>query len=159
MKIKKVVCYFSVVVLIVALSACDNDQQAAAPASAPTDQAVVQNSNALRGKVTATHEAGGYTYIRIDNGSEEGLWAAIPKSELKLGETVTLQGGTVMKNFSSKTLNRTFESIIFAGGVMRDDGSQPAAPKPVAASASGGKAGNVVAFEKLKIEKARAANA
>jgi hypothetical protein len=39
---------------------------------------------------------------------------------LEIGEKIALQDGTVMTNFNSKTLNRTFESIIFAPGLVRE---------------------------------------
>lgn len=167
MKIKKVVCYLSSFALIVALTACDRDQQVSTPAAAPANQAVAQspantaqNSTALQGKVVETQDAGGYTYLRIDNGSKDGLWAAIPMTQLNPGEMVTLQGGSEMRNFSSKTLDKTFESIIFADRIVRNDGNMGGAPAAaVAASTSGGKTGNVVAFENLKIKKADAANA
>ncbi len=164
MKMQKVACYLSGIVLVATLTACDKNQQATAPASTSANQAIAQsagtsteNPSALRGKVTETMNAGGYTYIRINNRSRGELWAAIPKTQLKLGETVTLQGGSEMRNFSSKSLNRTFESIIFAGGVIRGDGSNSQATSTF--SASGRKASNIVPFADLKIEKARVANA
>ncbi len=139
MKMKKQYFYLKsmtvTIALTVVLSACDNVEQvsapAPAPASAPANQNVSQSAaplakspTAIKGKIAETMNVSGYTYIRIDNGSKNEIWAAIPKTELKIGEEVSLQGGTVMRNFSSKSLERTFDSIIFASGVIRGDGGK-----------------------------------
>jgi membrane protein implicated in regulation of membrane protease activity len=70
----------------------------------------------LKGTVVETMESGGYTYLCVKNAGEK-VWAAIPKTELKVGQEVTLAPGMTMKNFTSKTLNRTFEAIVFSRGL------------------------------------------
>lgn len=175
---KKIYSCLTCFALTLALTACGNNQQAsekgkekAATVEAPAAQtapAVPEAAPAapavVKGKVVETMDASGYTYIRLDDGSGKEVWAAGPKTELKVGEEVTLQGGSVMENFSSKTLNKTFEKIIFATGVTRGDGQEVAgagaaasfgeAVKSGGADASSGSAGNVVPFADLKIEKA-----
>jgi hypothetical protein len=180
---KKIYCCLTWVALTVALAACGNNQQSSepakekkaaveAPAGQPAAPAVTEEKSAtaapeapaapavMKGKVAETMDASGYTYVRLDDGSGKELWAAVPKTELKVGEEVSLQGGSVMENFNSKTLNKTFEKIVFATGVSR--GNEPAAAagsfdqavKKEGADASGGSAGNVVPFADLKVEKA-----
>ena len=185
---KKMYCCVTCVVLAVALIACGKNESAektgkankpaieapvgqTAPAgkegaeSAPGKEAAVPA--AVKGKVAETMDASGYTYVRLDDGSGKEIWAAVPKADLKVGEEIALQGGSVMENFNSKTLNKTFEKIIFATGVSRGDGKEVAAPgaaapaggfdaavKKEGAEASGGSAGNVVPFADLKVEKA-----
>ncbi|MDX1830163.1 MAG: hypothetical protein R3342_11530 [Lutibacter sp.] len=71
-------------------------------------------------KVSNTHkivlddfiDANDYTYIKV---TEKGktYWMAITKMPVKKGETYYYDDGMVMKNFKSKSLNKTFESIIF----------------------------------------------
>jgi len=183
---KKIYSCLTCLALTLALTACGNNQQssepgkakektasvtapadkaapeAAAPAKAPAGEAAAPG--AVKGKVAETMDASGYTYIRLDDGSGKEVWAAAPKTELKVGEEITLQGGSVMENFNSKTLNKTFEKIIFATGVSRGD-SQEVAPgaaagsfgdavKKEGAEASSGSAGNVVPFSDLKVAKA-----
>jgi len=166
----------------VALVACGKNEQAAdsakdkkaaveAPAgqtapAEPGKEAAPAPTAALKGKVAETMDASGYTYVRLDDGSGKELWAAVPKAELKVGEEISLQGGSVMENFNSKTLNKTFEKIIFATGVTRAGDKEVAAAggeagasfdaavKKEGADASGGSAGNVVPFADLKVEKA-----
>ena len=170
--------------LVLALTACGKNQQAesakekktaapvtqAAPAVKPTGDKAQTAGEAtppapapVKGKVAETLDASGYTYVRLDDGSGKDVWAAIPKTDLKVGEEVTLQGGSVMENFNSKTLNKTFDKIIFASGITKGDGKESAAPgsfdaavkqQGAAAGASSGSAGNVVPFADLKITKA-----
>jgi hypothetical protein len=81
----------------------------AAPAEAP------QQKVAVSGKVAEVLESGGYTYVRVENAGKS-TWVAIPAMKMTIGSEVTFAAGDEMKNFPSKTLNRTFESIIFSGG-------------------------------------------
>jgi hypothetical protein len=71
---------------------------------------------ALKGTVSETMDAGGYTYLLVKYG-EHKVWAAIPKTKLKVGQEVKLAPGMTMKNFTSKSLHRTFEAIVFSRGV------------------------------------------
>ena len=65
-----------------------------------------------------------------------------------------------MKDFHSKTLNKTFDRIIFAGGFKRAGLNSGAKEQPqVEVSASGGSKGSRTAFVGEKVEKAVAPNA
>jgi hypothetical protein len=76
----------------------------------------VEPVNATEGTVAQAQTAGGYTYIEVKNakGSE---WLAAPAMAIKAGDTVRYEGGSVMSNFTSGALKRTFPSIVFVGGV------------------------------------------
>lgn len=102
-----VACLF---ISLAALSSNANAFKTAEPAAA----SAAQN---LTGKVLETMDAGGYTYMKIDTGASQP-WVAVPQSQVKVGEEVTYQPGMVMRNFSSKTLNRTFDSIVFSSGLV-----------------------------------------
>jgi hypothetical protein len=69
----------------------------------------------LSGKVAETVNSGGYTYISLEKDGKQ-TWAAVPTMNATVGEYLELQTGAVMKNFTSKSLNKTFESIVFSGG-------------------------------------------
>jgi len=90
-------------------------------APAPTSQAqpgmMAPAGNALSGKVVETMDAGGYTYVCLENGGTK-TWVALPATKVKVGQQLTCQPGSEMQNFTSKTLKRTFPSIIFSAGVM-----------------------------------------
>jgi len=85
----------------------DGGSQAAAPAG-----------TVLTGKVTETMDAGGYTYLSLDSNDKKS-WVAIPLTPVNVGDEVKVAGGMIMSNFTSKTLNRTFEAIIFSKGIVQ----------------------------------------
>jgi hypothetical protein len=71
-----------------------------------------------KGTVVETMNAGGYTYLHLEkNGQKQ--WAAIPATQIKVGDEVEISAGMEMNNFPSKSLGRTFESIIFSQGIMK----------------------------------------
>lgn len=67
---------------------------------------------ANEGKVLSTLDAPGYTYMELAN-TEKRFWIAAPTTRVKAGDRVRFEQSLVMKNFNSKTLNRTFDEIIF----------------------------------------------
>ena len=79
------------------------------PTSAPV---ATQNT----GVVKSATNAGGYTYAEVQQGNAS-LWIAAPETALKKGDKVSWDGGAVMQNFTAKSLNQTFDKIVFAGGI------------------------------------------
>ena len=73
-------------------------------------------SGAMSGTVTETMDSGGYTYIHVDCGDGEMIWAAAPRREAAVGDAVTISTGMPMKNFHSDTLDRTFDVVYFTNG-------------------------------------------
>jgi hypothetical protein len=77
------------------------------------------SNDLLRGKVLETIDVQNYTYLRIKRtatpAEKSGLvvWAAIPKSSVKVGQDVTIEGAQRMESFESTTLKRTFDVIYF----------------------------------------------
>jgi hypothetical protein len=71
------------------------------------------------GKVLETLESGGYTYMKVQEG-KNSYWIAMTHRDVKVGETIKYEEQGWMKNFHSKTLNRTFEDILFAGSVTNE---------------------------------------
>ena len=80
--------------------------------------AMPQGAPDLSGKVVETIDSGGYTYVQIDNSGIK-TWVAVPKTNVKKGQSVSFYPGQVMYNFRSKTLNRTFDTIYFSGGMIQ----------------------------------------
>lgn len=77
-------------------------------ANAPQTQAAPTN----QGKVLQVIETAGYNYIEVETSSGK-KWLAAPQGAVQQGQTVAWDGGTPMQNFSSKTLERTFDEILF----------------------------------------------
>ncbi|MBA4141887.1 MAG: NrfJ-related protein [Nitrosospira sp.] len=67
---------------------------------------------ANEGKVLSTLDAPGYTYMELAN-TEKRFWIAAPTTRVKVGDRIRFEQSMVMKDFNSKTLNRTFDQIIF----------------------------------------------
>ena len=58
-----------------------------------------------------------YTYILAkENGKSQ--WMAMPKTQAEVGKTYYYQAAMEMKQFNSKALDRTFDSILFVDGVV-----------------------------------------
>ena len=84
--------------------------------------------------------SGGYTYVQL-NTTKGQQWVAIPESKVAVGVEVACYEGMVMPNFTSKSLNRTFEAIIFSSGLVGAKGqagktTNPHGAKPAAAGTS-----------------------
>jgi hypothetical protein len=89
---------------------------------------------ALRGSVQEKIDVEQYSYLRIASPTGD-VWAAVPKSAVAVGATVTVSGAMWMENFKSETLSRTWPRIAF--GVLQDDAAPPAKPHGAAMSAGG----------------------
>ena len=72
---------------------------------------------AVSGKVVQTMDSGGYTYALVEKDGDS-TWVALPKSKLSVGDEISCRSGMVMNNFSSRSLGRTFEHIVFSGGLL-----------------------------------------
>jgi hypothetical protein len=69
--------------------------------------------------VTDVIQAKNYTYVQAtDNGRE--IWMAILKGEFEIGKTYYYDRAMEMKNFKSKDLDRTFETVYFLEGLYDD---------------------------------------
>ena len=90
------------------------------------------HGDAITGTITETMNAVGYTYMNI--ATEQGpVWVAIPETEVKQGDKISCSPGMEMKQFHSKSLDRTFETIIFSEGIS---GSLSASPHRKASALS-----------------------
>lgn len=140
-----------------------------------------QESGSRTGTILETMDASGYTYLHLDTGKEK-IWIAIPETEVQQGAKITFLDGMTMQNFQSKTLNKTFPTIIFSSGLEGKNMKSPhgtsakkepagssfadavksESVKPQASSAqqpaTGGSAGAIVPFVELKVEKAAGDN-
>ena len=182
MNLKKIVVCFTGLAIISGMIACGNGTSETEP-KIPTDQLGRTPSQApdapqlaaVSGKVVQKMDASRYTYIRLDDGAGNETWAVVPQTQLEIGGQITLKGGTVMRNFNSKTLNRTFDSILFATGVIRAAGDQNVQTQAatmagsdvirsgmpahgLTSQSSGGSNRATVPFTDLKVEKSTAQN-
>ncbi len=114
--------------------------------------------SSISGKVVETMNAGGYTYVCLEKNGKK-TWVAVPETNAAVGQKMEFQPGAEMKNFTSKSLNRTFERIIFSGGPVAKAGGSASADKAAPANHGGSKAAAATPGEKISVEKAAGANA
>ncbi|NJD34662.1 MAG: hypothetical protein FIA96_07515 [Betaproteobacteria bacterium] len=69
-----------------------------------------------QGKVIGSVDANDFTYIEVERGGA-AEWIAAPKMVVKPGSTIRYEDGSVMTDFYSKLLKRTFPSVMFVGHV------------------------------------------
>jgi len=80
-------------------------------------QVVKKSHNKLSGKVLEVLDVDKYTYLKVKNDENNEIWVAGPKDNVKVGDKVSIPSGMLMKDFVSKTLNRTFKEIYFVGSL------------------------------------------
>jgi hypothetical protein len=74
--------------------------------------AVENAAVSVKGEVLEVRDVESYTYLRLK--TQEGeTWAAVAKTPVKKGSEVTLENVMIMENFVSKTLKKTFKTILF----------------------------------------------
>lgn len=77
----------------------------------------------ITGEIVDTMNSGGYTYIQLDDGTGT-IWSAIAQTTVQIGDKGTI-AGSIMQDFPSSTLGRTFESIIFADKIQAEAVDNP----------------------------------
>jgi hypothetical protein len=102
---------------------------AAVPPSLSAGQAAPAGADALRGRVQEKIDVSQYSYLRLASPGGE-VWAAVPKTAVAVGDSVSVVGAMWMENFKSETLGRTWPRIAF--GTLQGDAAP--APKPAGAA-------------------------
>lgn len=128
----------AILVVLVSLAACDNKTEQTAAVTAPEIQ------HERQGKVVEFTHAAGYTYALVEKNTGQ-MWFAGPPAELEVGQTVYWNQGAVMNSFKSKSLGKTFDSIMFIDAYL--DQPPAAAPVRAAAPAQPAPKGEVISIE------------
>jgi hypothetical protein len=120
------------------------------PAAAPAAASVV------KGEVLEVLDAESFTYFRLKTKDGE-VWSAVAKAPIKVGSQVTVENATAMKDFKSKSLNRTFP-LVMLGNLPGAGAGAPVAGDSMAA-AHAGVVTPKVDIANIKVAKAKGANA
>lgn len=144
-------------IIITLLSACDKaneastqqavqDQAVTLPANHPQINQMTQQNimgNLLGGTIKEVFNGGGYTYVLVEHEGNE-IWAAAPESRVQVGQLIGWSPGqsTLMRNFNSKQLSRSFPEIHFTSRFL-DPTKMPVASRaqhtnPTTSSSQGG---------------------
>ncbi len=114
----------------VCLAACSKGEQAAAPAvapaaapaptAAPAPAAPVAPTQVRSlepvpnvGKVLQVQHAGSYTYAEVEGANGQRAWIAGTQIAINVGDEVQWGDYSVMRNFTAKSIGRTFDTILF----------------------------------------------
>ncbi len=84
------------------------------------EQFIEKHSGIHKVIVDKVLQTSSYTYLLVQDGDKKH-WLAIPKIEAEIGEIYYYQGGNEMKDFKSSQLNKTFDSVLFLGGIVNAD--------------------------------------
>ncbi len=114
---KRITTYLMIFCLIFLLAGCENggQEKIRKPKGKKVSDKADRRPGYIYGKVKKTMEGGGYTYMLLEFDGKN-TWVAVPRTPVKNGDEVMLYPGQVMKDFHSKSLDKTFDSIIFSQG-------------------------------------------
>ena len=111
----------------------------------------------VTGVVLEVKDVESYTYLRLKNKDGE-IWAAVSKVAVKKGAQVTIENVTVMNNFESKSLKKTFTTIVF-GTVRGSTGTSQPVSKDLANPHTGATAAKTADIADVVVPKASGPNA
>ena len=89
------------------------------------DAPVLDESMCLQGTVLEAIDVDAYTYLRLKTAEGEA-WVAIDRAPVATGKQVAITQAAVMKDFWSRTLQKTYEWIVF--GRLAESCELPAHP-------------------------------
>ena len=88
---------------------CSNDE--------PKTEAMA-NDGSRKIEVVEHMDGGGYTFIKANENGKE-IWVAIRSMPVEVGDVFYFTSAMEMNNFESKSLDKTFESILFVDNVSK----------------------------------------
>jgi len=114
--------------LILVISACSekigdeqktSDETAINTPSIGTElpQQVASGTVPEKGKVLQTMHAGGYTYMKVENNGNQ-FWIAATMLNVRRNDEITWTQASLMKDFTSSSLRKTFKEILFVSTVL-----------------------------------------
>lgn len=110
----------------------------------------------VQGKVLEVQNVEHFTYLHLAT-KDGDSWAAVLTAPVKKGDTVTIQNAIVMQNFESKSLKRTFKTILL--GTLAGAGNAPDSASTLGASFAIAPAGKPEATKVAPVAKAGGPNA
>jgi hypothetical protein len=108
--------------LLLTVAACTDTAEE--PAAENSALATPVPEGMIRGTVLETMGAAGYTYVLLDT-AEGQRWVAAQQTPVAVGDTVQTNQGMAMQNFTSQSLNRTFDVIYFSGALQNLSATTP----------------------------------
>jgi hypothetical protein len=113
--------FLVVIVILVAFTGCVKKNKV------PTAATEVANPAMHQVKVEEVVQTSNYTYLKVIENNAE-IWIAVTSQEAAPGEVYYYDQALEMKNFESKELKRTFESVFFVQAISKEPIVAGAAP-------------------------------
>lgn len=113
---------------------------AAPPSNTPAQPAQPASSKTRYAKVLEVLSAGEYTIARMDACGQEA-WTAGPPTPLNVGQSVEMEESLIMEGFHSKSLDRTFDVIMFVSSYKTSE-AEIRCPEPPKDDPGPGKPGH-----------------
>ncbi len=107
------------IILFTLLFACSDEKE-------ETNTNGTTADNNIKIEVLDVIQANNYTYLQVDQNGEE-KWLAVTKMDVEKGAVLYYTSGLEMKNFESKDLNKTFETILFVQQISNKPFAMPSA--------------------------------
>jgi len=114
----------SILTILLAMSCRQKETEPQAQNTEP--QSTAPAAGMITGVVEEVLQATSYTYLKV-KADDRDIWIAVTKQEIEVGATISFAAELDMKNFQSKDLQRTFDSVYF---VSQISGAETAAPAP-----------------------------
>ena len=108
---KKLSVLFLVSVLF-SVMGCSDKSETDTQATQASQPAATAGPASSQGKVLEAAQAGMYTYIKVDFAGKE-MWMAASALKVNAGDTISWTGGAMMRNFTSKSMRKTYDEILF----------------------------------------------
>jgi hypothetical protein len=130
--------WFAATVVTLVIVACKKPEAPPRPANVPGAAAPAPTGaggpQVLRGKIVEKVDVSQYTYLKLSTASGEA-WAAVQRTDKKVGDEVGVENAVPMQNFESKELSRKFDVVYF--GAIAGAGGAPAAPPAMGEAPAG----------------------
>jgi len=122
----------SAILIVLGMLACDSKPRVIESKSSNAeasrsgifkDVATARDANSEEHKVVVEEALNTekYTYLKVSEKGEE-FWIAIPRKEVKIGDTYYYKGGLLKKNFASREYNRVFEKVYLVANIWKQPG-------------------------------------
>lgn len=115
----------SIIISLVAimLASCNEGTDKSKQKSEKLDEIMntLASGNQRKAKVLEATDAGTYTYVKLDDNGKI-FWAAITARPIEVGQLYSYVEGMMVKDFESKQLGTTFDSVMFIQDFGNENG-------------------------------------
>ncbi len=120
MKVRKFILPLAMAAFFLVLPGCGQDKQEQQSAEVEPIKPPAEVIT-IKGTVLEVIDNGNFIYLLLDR-DEKQTWATMPAVDVEVGEDVTLIFANIFQNFYSKSMNRSFDELIFSAGI---EGKRP----------------------------------